>query len=172
MTSPSEIPKRALEVLRDPEHEVFLSVVTGWEIAIKRKVGRLELPGRTATFLADAVAGHDLSTLAVTMEHAVGAGELPLHHKDPFDRLLVAQAQIEQLVVAITGSRLPPVRGQDGLESTSIRGPRASSAPSVPHRPDLCSSSLSRPCRGTTSPCCACCRPVRRRPASRRRRRW
>ena len=75
-------------------------MVTGWEIAIKRKVGRLELPGRTATFLADAVAGHDLSTLAVTMEHAVGAGELPLHHKDPFDRLLVAQAQIEQLVVA------------------------------------------------------------------------
>lgn len=100
MTSPSEIPKRALEVLRDPEHEVFMSVVTGWEIAIKRKVGRLELPGRTATFLADAVAGHDLSTLAVTMEHAVGAGELRLHHKDPFDRLLVAQAQIEQMVVA------------------------------------------------------------------------
>jgi len=100
MTTPAEIPKRALEVLRDPDHEILLSVVTGWEIAIKRKLGRLVLPGRTSTFLADAAASHDLATLAVTMEHAVAAGELPLHHKDPFDRLLVAQAEIEQLVVA------------------------------------------------------------------------
>jgi PIN domain nuclease of toxin-antitoxin system len=100
MTSPSEVPRAALDVLRAPENDVLLSVVTGWEIAIKRKLGRLELPGRTSAFLADAVERHDIGTLAVTMAHAVGAGELPLHHKDPFDRMLVAQARLEELVIA------------------------------------------------------------------------
>lgn len=99
MTSPKEVPSRALGVLRAAENEVFLSVATGWEIAIKRKLGRLDLPAGTAEFLADAVARHEITILAVTMVHAVGAGELPLHHKDPFDRLLVAQARIEKLVI-------------------------------------------------------------------------
>lgn len=100
MTSPDDVPQRALDVLRDPEHEVLLSVVSGWEIAIKRTLGRIEIPGTTAAFLTDAIASHDLVVLDVTMHHAVAAGELPLHHKDPFDRLLVAQAKLEGLIVA------------------------------------------------------------------------
>lgn len=100
MTSPDDVPQRTLALLRDPENEVVLSAVTGWEIAIKRTLRRIEIPGTTSAFLTDAIARHDLVVLDVTMHHAVAAGELPLHHKDPFDRLLVAQARLEGLSVA------------------------------------------------------------------------
>jgi PIN domain nuclease of toxin-antitoxin system len=100
LTSPTEVPSRTLEVLRATQNDVFLSAATGWEIAIKRKLGRLSLPFGTTEFLSEAAARHEIAILDVTLAHAVGAGELPLHHKDPFDRLLIAQARIEKLVVA------------------------------------------------------------------------
>jgi len=92
----SRVLPSALEILDDRAHEVWFSAVTSWEIAVKRAKGKLEFSGSPL-----AVARRiGLPELAITPEHAEAAGDLPLHHADPFDRILVAQAQVEGLVLA------------------------------------------------------------------------
>jgi PIN domain nuclease of toxin-antitoxin system len=79
---------------RDPD--IFLSPVTLWEITIKQATGRLGGPPD----LAGRVAGMGFRELPVTHPHAIAAGRLPVHHRDPFDRMLVAQARVESLTLA------------------------------------------------------------------------
>ena len=74
--------------------EVVLSVASVWEAEIKRAAGRLEAPA-----MVEAAARAGVRLLAITAEHATQAAQLPVHHRDPFDRLLVAQAQAESLVL-------------------------------------------------------------------------
>jgi PIN domain nuclease of toxin-antitoxin system len=76
--------------------EVFFSVVTPWELGIKRALGRLDMPDG----LAAALQSGGFTPLAISMAHAERAPALPAHHRDPFDRMLVAQAQLEALSVA------------------------------------------------------------------------
>ncbi len=78
--------------LRDAGNDVAVSAASVWEITIKRALGKLDSPPDLLTELVDS--GFD--TLAITPAHAVRAGKLPLHHRDPFDRMLVAQAGLEQ----------------------------------------------------------------------------
>ena len=75
--------------------EVWVSAASAWEVAIKSAMGRLRSPGS----FADAVAASGFRELPITFGHAAGAGALPGHHRDPFDRMLVAQAQVEGLTV-------------------------------------------------------------------------
>ncbi|OWY62348.1 hypothetical protein B7486_58925 [cyanobacterium TDX16] len=78
------------------EHElVVVSIATVWELAIKRAIGKLDLDGS----IVDQVEGNGFEPLDVSGEHAEHAGGLPDHHRDPFDRLLIAQAQIERLTI-------------------------------------------------------------------------
>lgn len=77
------------------ENEVLVSAATTWEIAIKRHNGKLEAPGDIESWIA----ASGFSELAIEVGHSVRAGELPDHHRDPFDRMLVAQAQLEELIV-------------------------------------------------------------------------
>jgi PIN domain nuclease of toxin-antitoxin system len=91
------IPVPTLEALQEDENEVILSVSSAWEIAIKSKLGRLELPAPALAFVQEASELYRLTILPVELEDAVRAGELPLHHNDPFDRLLVAQAMIRDV---------------------------------------------------------------------------
>jgi len=90
---PALIGREATELLRDPETEIVASVVNVWEISIKRATGKLrtpdDFPARLRRWTQE--------MLAVNEAHAWRVGELPRHHLDPFDRLLVAQAQIENL---------------------------------------------------------------------------
>jgi len=85
------LPGRAAATIADPDTEVVVSAASAWEIAIKQAAGRLDTPED----LLDAVAANDFGTLAITADHAMAAGRLPAHHADPFDRMLIAQAQIE-----------------------------------------------------------------------------
>jgi PIN domain nuclease of toxin-antitoxin system len=78
----------------DPD--IFLSPVTIWEITIKQAAGKLAGP----TDLAERVRDMGFREVAVTHAHAVAAGRLPMHHRDPFDRMLVAQATVEGLTLA------------------------------------------------------------------------
>lgn len=78
--------------------EVFVSAVVGWEIAVKRSLGRLTAPAPDDLLAVLEPLGY--VPLAVTWEHAVASAELPWHHRDPFDRLLVAQARQESLTLA------------------------------------------------------------------------
>lgn len=85
----------AARLVADPKNQVFLSAVVAWEVAIKRSLGKLSAPDG----FADTLLGAGALALPMTVAHAEAVGELPWHHRDPFDRLLVAQAQIEGAVV-------------------------------------------------------------------------
>jgi PIN domain nuclease of toxin-antitoxin system len=82
--------------------EVFVSAATAWEIAIKKSLGKLKAPDD----LEAALAASRFQELPVSVRHALAAGELARHHDDPFDRLLVAQAQAEDLTLLTSDARL------------------------------------------------------------------
>jgi len=93
---------RAHDAIRNPNNVLLLSAVSGWEIAIKAKLGRLMLPEHPKRFLLEQVAANGIDVLPVQLAHALEVFELPELHRDPFDRLLIAQSKVEQLVI-ITG---------------------------------------------------------------------
>jgi len=103
---PTRLPPPVLEALTDPAHEVFASAASAWEIAIKQSTGKLELPEMAETWFPKALAESGLEPLPVTPEDALGVRDLPWHHRDPFDRLLVAQARRRGLTLVSHDQRL------------------------------------------------------------------
>jgi PIN domain nuclease of toxin-antitoxin system len=100
-----------IDRLSDPRNEILFSAVSGWEISIKKSLGRLLLPretGSTGAFLSAAISAHQLIVLPITLPAAVAAGELPAHHNDPFDRLLIAQARALKIPVATPDPAFQP----------------------------------------------------------------
>ena len=95
----SEIPDRARAVIEDSDATILFSAASAWEIAIKAARGRLQLPQSPERFVPARVRRHRLTVLDVTLLHALRAGALPGIHADPFDRLLVAQAQLEGIPI-------------------------------------------------------------------------
>jgi PIN domain nuclease of toxin-antitoxin system len=94
----------AAEQLLDDSNQVLLSAVVVWEVAIKRSLGKLTTPADLAPALLEAGA----LPLAVTLEHAAAVEKLPWHHRDPFDRMLVAQASIEAAALVSGDDALRP----------------------------------------------------------------
>ncbi|MEI2638420.1 MAG: type II toxin-antitoxin system VapC family toxin [Microthrixaceae bacterium] len=94
-TDPGSLSKPAAEALVAPTNDLFVSAVSGWEISIKRSRGRLVSPDVDAEMLARL----RVIELPITFEHASAIGQLPDVHRDPFDRMLIAQALVERLVV-------------------------------------------------------------------------
>ena len=90
--------------LEDDAHEVLLSAAVVWEVAIKRSLGRLHAP----VDLAGTLLQSDVRGLPVSVEHAEAVERLPLHHRDPFDRLLVAQATVEGAALVSGDAALRP----------------------------------------------------------------
>lgn len=88
--------KRATEAIEAAGSEVVVSAVTVWEAAIKRGLGKLDAPADLLAQLERA----DVELLPITARHADRVASLPLHHRDPFDRLLVAQALAEGMPLA------------------------------------------------------------------------
>lgn len=87
--------RAARAAITDTRNWVVVSAVSAWEIEIKRSRSELEVPQD----LVEALAATDFRPLPVTIEHGIAAGRLPLHHRDPFDRMLVAQAQLDGLTI-------------------------------------------------------------------------
>jgi PIN domain nuclease of toxin-antitoxin system len=87
----------ARALVSDPQHDVLISPATCWEIAIKFSIGKYQLPGPFADFMDDQIALNDLTMLPITVGHTAVVASLPFHHKDPFDRLLIAQAIVENV---------------------------------------------------------------------------
>ena len=98
-----ELAENARAQIADPRNDVFVSAITGWEIAVKRAKGRLTAPDNLETLVAERGFTH----LPLTFHHAEQAGNLPMHHRDPFDRFLVAQAQAEGLALVTRDVRIP-----------------------------------------------------------------
>ncbi len=90
------------------DNEIVFSAVSAWEVTLKHRLGRLDLAEAPAAIVATALAAHAVEALPIGVAHALRAGELPLHHRDPFDRLLIAQAEIENLTLVTPDRAFAP----------------------------------------------------------------
>ena len=93
-------------MIADATSQLYLSHASVWEISIKHKTGKLALPSEPALWVPIRARRHLLTDFPIAIDHIFRAGGLPLHHRDPFDRLLVAQAQIEGLTLVTADVRL------------------------------------------------------------------
>ena len=94
--------EQALTAIKEPDNKIIVSVVSAWEIAIKKTLGKLESPDNLKEVIADA----EFELMPIDYEHAWQVKDLPSHHRDPFDRLLVSQAQIERLTLVTRDAQL------------------------------------------------------------------
>jgi PIN domain nuclease of toxin-antitoxin system len=102
VTGEPRIGAAAHEAIRNRDNAVFVSAITGFEIETKKKIGKLDAPD----VLSDLLSAKGFEELPVTLVHGLEAGRLPLHHKDPFDRILVAQARCEDLTLVTADGML------------------------------------------------------------------
>jgi PIN domain nuclease of toxin-antitoxin system len=105
-TDPGQLSEPAATAITDPTHDVYVSAVSGWEISIKRARGRLRFPDVNREMLR----ALRLTELPVTLRHTAGIAALPDHHRDPFDRMLVAQARTDDLTIV---TRDPAIASYD-----------------------------------------------------------
>jgi PIN domain nuclease of toxin-antitoxin system len=99
LARPQALNSKAAELLSDGETEIVFSAASVWEIAIKSGLGKLRLSTAEGESIFDIIDDQSLTPLPVLHSHARHVATLPLHHRDPFDRLLIAQAQIEHLPI-------------------------------------------------------------------------
>ena len=92
------------DAIADPANEIHVSAASVWEIGIKRVIGKLGFAQR----IVETILAHRFQLLPITGEHAEHAAELPRHHADPFDRLLVAQALLERLLLGTQDLKIRP----------------------------------------------------------------
>ena len=102
-TSSRALKEETCRILGDPDNRVFISVASIWEMAIKQGLGKLEPSDREPEQVVD---DSRFRLLEINAVHAKTAGRLPLLHRDPFDRMLVAQAQIENLILITDDYRI------------------------------------------------------------------
>jgi PIN domain nuclease of toxin-antitoxin system len=93
--------REARDVISRAENQVLFSAASVWEVVIKRSLGKLDVPDR---FVLEALAD-GFGSLSVTSAHALEVAELPTHHRDPFDRMLIAQARVEGLSIVSRDER-------------------------------------------------------------------
>ena len=98
--------ERARDLMRDAGNTLYLSAVSAWEIAVKAALGRLELRGEPSTVVPEQMAANSIEPLPVQISHALQVYSLPAHHRDPFDRMLVAQSQIEGLPILTSDANI------------------------------------------------------------------
>lgn len=96
VAAPERIPNDVRDVLTDTRHGLVVSAVSAWEVATKVRLGKLDAASLVRTW-DRRIAGIGATQLPITAEHALYAGEMPWDHRDPFDRMLVAQATLEDL---------------------------------------------------------------------------
>ena len=106
LSAPERLSPRARALVSGSRHDLLLSAVSAWEIAIKHTFGKLDLPADPVEYVTSRMAASAVLPLAVTHAHALQVARLPMYHRDPFDRLLIAQAQLEDLSVLTTDRQL------------------------------------------------------------------
>lgn len=99
ITADSRLPSQVREIIADGNNELFFSAASCWEIAIKTQLGRISLPGRPDVFISDQMTINAIQGLPIQASHALHVFNLPHLHRDPFDRIIVAQSQLEGLPV-------------------------------------------------------------------------
>jgi PIN domain nuclease of toxin-antitoxin system len=102
--SVEKINRAGRELLADGKQEFYLSAASSWEIGLKAASGKLSLPGSPVSYVPKRLAEQGIIPLPILHQHALAVYDLPKHHTDPFDRLLIAQAQTEEMVVLTADS--------------------------------------------------------------------
>ena len=106
ITDDSQLSPKARELISDSHNTMYWSAASSWEVSIKYALGRLPLPETPEQFLPVELGKNRIESLSVIDAHAFQAGRLPRHHGDPFDRMLVAQAQLESLTILSNDRKL------------------------------------------------------------------
>lgn len=104
---PTRLGREVQERFVDAGTTLLLSAASSWEIAIKHSLGKLPLPEPPATYIPSRMRRDNVDALPVSHIHALHVATLPHHHSDPFDRLLVAQAQIEKIPLVTADRHIP-----------------------------------------------------------------
>jgi PIN domain nuclease of toxin-antitoxin system len=99
VTDDAKLSPIARQAIANPDNTVFFSVVSAWEITIKQGTGKLTLPEPAETYIPSRLKSNQFSTLPVHLFHVLQIASLPDLHRDPFDRLLVAQSQVESIPI-------------------------------------------------------------------------
>lgn len=99
LTGEDKLNPRAQELLTSSSSELHFSAVGTWEIAIKYALGALHLPKAPWELVPQVLRSWSIQALNITQEHALRAGALPMHHRDPFDRMLIAQTLVEEMTL-------------------------------------------------------------------------
>jgi len=99
ITDDPRLSDRAREHISDRRNRLYLSAASGWEIAIKSQLGRLKFPDQPMDFVLEQMTLNEIEELPIRVHHALYVFFLPAYHRDPFDRLLIAQAKLERLVI-------------------------------------------------------------------------
>jgi len=99
ITDDQRLSSRVREIIADGTNEILFSAASGWEIAIKTRLGRLQLPNDPEIFIPEQLELNAIEVLPVQIGHALHVYQLPSHHRDPFDHLLIAQARLEKLPI-------------------------------------------------------------------------
>ena len=95
LSNDSTISGKAKKAIADPDNIVFVSAASAWEIAIKKSLGKLQAPDDLSVQIEE----KRFTPLAISINHALTVEKLPLHHQDPFDRIIIAQAISENLII-------------------------------------------------------------------------
>lgn len=99
IAAPDRLSSRARDLVVDAEHQLLFSAASAWEIAIKSALGKLTLSAPPSVAVPELMTRSGVTALPVMHAHALSVSGLPPHHRDPFDRLLVAQAQLERVPI-------------------------------------------------------------------------
>ena len=106
ITDQPRLPQGVRAIIENGGNEIFVSAATGWEIIIKFQLGRLILPDDPETYLMDQIQRNAFQTLPIRIDHSLHLLALPSLHKDPFDRMLIAQAQFEHLSILTSDKQI------------------------------------------------------------------
>jgi len=99
VTNNSQLSDAARACIADSDNNVFLSTASAWEVVIKVNIGKLVLPEPPKSYIPSRLASNQFESLPIQMNHVLQVTALPNHHRDPFDRILIAQSQVEQMPI-------------------------------------------------------------------------
>lgn len=126
---PDRLSPSVLARLENPASARLISTAVVWEIAIKHQLGKLRLPASLEELVPGLLETQRAGVVPVELAHALQVSHLPLHHRDPFDRILVAQAQVERAVLVTTDRNLAPydveILWADEMAATDLHEPPA-----------------------------------------------
>ncbi|ODR02077.1 twitching motility protein PilT [Mycobacterium intermedium] len=106
LSDPDRLCDETRAIVQDVRNSVLLSAASSWEISIKYRLGKLALPEPPASYVPDRMRRSGTSPLSIDHAHTLRTADLPDHHRDPFDRILIAQAQLLDLTIITADDQL------------------------------------------------------------------